>query len=429
MKHVRKYLQIASISDNGLLIVRKEDPFLHQRQLIIVPKDILPGILNALHLYFTHCTEGQLSKLFSRYFYAIGSEPLIKQIVDSCAQCNSMRKLPTELFEQSSLPSPSTVGQNFAADVIKRKSQSIFVMRDIHSSFTTASIIPDEKAPSLRSALLHSSSFLRAPTCKIRVDNATGFVALKDDKVLVSHGIVLDFGNIKNKNKNPSAEKCNQELELELLKVDPTSSPVSPTILQEALHSLNSRIRNRGLSAKEIVLCRDQITHELLQINDNILSKHQESSRTQNHPSSAKSKAGGAPPATDALVQVGSLVYIKSEGDKFNPREQYIITNIIDGQAIIQKCNRGKFMSKSYTVPLNRLFPATSKYQRFDDSSSCSSEDENLGFVHDNDISGSDNTLSDEHEDDVVPVDNNLRRSGRQRRAPEWLRSNEWQTD
>ena len=56
LKDVRKYLQAASISDTGLLIVRKEDPFLHQRQLVIVPKGILSGILNALHLYFTHCT-------------------------------------------------------------------------------------------------------------------------------------------------------------------------------------------------------------------------------------------------------------------------------------------------------------------------------------------------------------------------------------
>ena len=197
LKDVRKYLQAASISDTGLLIVRKEDPFLHQRQLVIVPKGILSGILNALHLYFTNCTEGQLVKLFNRYFYAIGSEPTIKQVVDSCSQCGSLRKIPTKLFEQSSSSSPSTIGQQFAADVIKRKSQSIFAMRDIHSSYTTASIILDEKALSLRSALLNGSSFIRAPNCTIRVDNAPGFRALKDDRVLASYGIILNIGMSK----------------------------------------------------------------------------------------------------------------------------------------------------------------------------------------------------------------------------------------
>ena len=374
------------------------------------------------YTYILHI-EGQLVKLFNRYFYAIGSEPTIKQVVDSCSQCGSLRKIPTKLFEQSSSSSPSTIGQQFAADVIKRKSQSIFAMRDIHSSFTTASIILDEKALSLRSALLNGSYFIRAPNCTIRVDNAPGFRALKDDRVLASYGIILNFGNVKNINKNPSAEKCNQELELELLKVNPSSSPVAQLTLQKAIDSLNSRIRNRGLSAKEIVLCHDQVTHELLQINDSALSLQQESSRNQNHPSSAKSKARCAPAASDALVKVGSLVYIKSEGDKFNPSEQYIITSIAAGQARIQKCNRGKFMSKPYTIPLNRLYLVIPAIQQSEDSSTSTEEE----LVAD-DTLDSDNTSLNEDED-LVTAENTLRRSGRARSEPEWLRGSEWQRD
>ena len=241
------------------------------------------------------------------------------------------------------------------------------------------------------------------------MDNAPGFRALMGDRVLASHI-----------NKNPFAEKCNQELELELLKVDPTSSPVAQLTLQKAIGSLNSRIRNRGLSAKEIVLCRDQVTHELLQINDSALSKQQESSRNQNHPSSAKSKARCAPPATDAFVKVGSLVYIKSDGDKFNPREQYIITSIAAGQAKIQKCNRGKFMSKIYTLPLNRLYPVIPANQQSDDSSSTSTEEELVA----DDTRDSDNTSLNEDEG-VVAAENTLRRSGRPRSEPEWLRGGE----
>ena len=202
-----------------------------------------------------------------------------------------MKKVPTELFEQSSSDSPTTVGQKFACDVIKRRKQNIFTIRDIHSAYTVASIIPDETGPTLRSALLSDSSFLRGPTCTIRVDNAPGFISLKGDKLLQSHGLQLDYGNSKNINKNPCAEKCNQELETELLKIDSSGSPVTNCTLQLAIHSLNSRIRNRGLTAQEIVTCRDHITGKQLQFNDAELCERQELLRDQNHPSSTKSKA------------------------------------------------------------------------------------------------------------------------------------------
>ena len=199
---------------------------------------------------------------------------------------------------------------------------------------------------------------------------------------------------------------------------------------------MNSRIRNRGLSAKEIVLCRDQITHKPLRIDDNRLSIQQKSNRNQNHPSSAKSKARDAPLAADACVKVGSLVYIKAEGDKFNPREQYLITNILNGSARIQKCNSGKFMSKTYTVSLNRLFPSIQN-QQFDISSSSSSED---GELYDNTPLVSGDTCSDDGFGNVIPIENTpssqdedeqpvntSRRSNRERREPEWLRSSEWE--
>ena len=171
MRNVKRYLKIASISTSGLLVVRKPDLYQHMRELIVVPKDILPGILHALHLYFSHCTETQLIQLFNRHFYCVGSEPIIKLVTENCHQCASMKKVPAELFEQTSITRPTTIGQHFSADVIKRKGQAIFSLRDIHSAYTTATIVPDETGPSLRSALFSCSSYL-IPSCNIRVDNA-----------------------------------------------------------------------------------------------------------------------------------------------------------------------------------------------------------------------------------------------------------------
>ena len=187
MRNVKRYLNLASI-DNGLLVVAKPDPFLHMRRLIVIPKDILPGILHALHLHFTHCTESQLSKLFNRYFYAIGSDGAIKTVVENCHQCSALKKIPKEMFQQTSSPSPTSIGQQFAADVIRRNKQAIFALRDIHSAYTTATIVSDETAPTLRTALI-KCSFLRTLSCTVRVDNAPAFKSLKEDAILLSKGM------------------------------------------------------------------------------------------------------------------------------------------------------------------------------------------------------------------------------------------------
>ena len=212
MRNVKRYLKIGSLDELGLCVVRKPNLYLHQRKLIVVPKDILPGILHALHLYFTHCTETQLLKIFHRYFYCIGSEAIIKSVIANCHQCSSLKKIPTKPFEQTSTTSPTTIGQKFSCDVIKRKGQAIFALCDIHSAYTTATIVQDEKSPSLRSALISCSSYLRGPTCNVRVDNAPGLTPLRGDRTLQSYGINIEYGNIKNINKNLCTKKLQSRI-------------------------------------------------------------------------------------------------------------------------------------------------------------------------------------------------------------------------
>ena len=58
-----------------------------------------------------------------------------------------------------------------------------------------------------------------------------------------------------------------------------------------------------------------------------------------------------------ASLPVGSLVYIKHEGDKFHPRESYVIVELRGDSVVLQKLNGGKFFSRQYVVPCNRVFP------------------------------------------------------------------------
>ena len=66
IRDVKHYLNISSLDKNGLIVVRKPDPFLHVRELIVVPAEILSGLLTALHIQFKHPTKHQLIKLFDR---------------------------------------------------------------------------------------------------------------------------------------------------------------------------------------------------------------------------------------------------------------------------------------------------------------------------------------------------------------------------
>ena len=160
-----------------------------------------------------------MAKVFNCYFFAVKYDSGIKDVLSACHQCNSMRYLPREMSEQPSTPSPTAPGQLFASDLIRRNGQKLFVIWDLHS-FTLAMIIPDESAGSLRSAILLTTSMLHTPSSIARVDNASGFQSLREDRSLASHGITLDLSHVKNVNKNTVAEKGNQELEIELIKAN-----------------------------------------------------------------------------------------------------------------------------------------------------------------------------------------------------------------
>ena len=81
-----------------------------------------------------------------------------------------------------------------------------------------------------------------------------------NDSQLTKFGIVLDIGRVKNPNKNPVVDKAIQELEREFLTADFDNKELNMANLETCLRRLNSKIRHNGMSAKEIILRRDQMT-------------------------------------------------------------------------------------------------------------------------------------------------------------------------
>ncbi len=109
---------------------------------------------------------------------------------------------------------------------------------------------------------------------------------------------------------------------MELLRIDPSGRPVTLSTLQRAVHVLNMRIRNRGLSAREILFCRDQNTGQPLTVNDASLTTMQEGIRQCNHLLSARPKGQKEVAEIMPPLRVGNLVYLKSEDDKFQGRSK-----------------------------------------------------------------------------------------------------------
>ena len=135
---MKRFLQVATVDNDGLLVVKKDDPFVGNKSLIVVPVHLLPGLLTALHINFSHPTKCQLLKVFSRFFFSLNVDAVAANVLSACETCNSLKWFPKEVLSQSSAQSSELPGQLFCADVVRREKQKILVIRDVHSSFTTS---------------------------------------------------------------------------------------------------------------------------------------------------------------------------------------------------------------------------------------------------------------------------------------------------
>ena len=356
IKDVKRYLNVASIAKDGLLVVRRNDALSPSTDLIIVPRSVLDGLVTALHIKLDHPSKHQLQLVMKRNFYALDMPKVIDQVCETCHTCAALRKFPQPLMQQSTEDPPEVVGVSFAADVLKRCKQSILVLRETTTSFTMASIIPDEKSATLRDNLaslcvqLHP---LDGPPATVRVDPAPGFIALRDDDTLKGLGISIEIGRVKNVNKNPVAEKAIAEVEEELVRQVPNGGPVTHLSLTIAIARLNSRLRRQGVSAQELWTQRNQFTHDQLPISDRDIITNQHKQRQRNHPYSERAKNPKQKNTTTSQrIKVGDLVYLYSDRDKTHTRSRYLVVSINNPWCFIKKFSGNQLRASSYKVKI-----------------------------------------------------------------------------
>ena len=363
IKDVKRYLQVASVADDGLLVVRRHEPLSPTRECISVPRQALDDLLAALHIQLSDPSCHQLKLVVKRYLYALDLDKAVSRVSDGCHFCAAIRNSPVARIDQSTSSPPDAIGRSFAADVIKRSRQLIFVLRETVTSYTSSVSLQDERHQTLRDAIIKLCLEMRpmdGPPAVIRTDPAPGFRALVNDTLLKKYKITIELGQAKNPKKNPVAERAVQELETELLRQEPLGGVVSPLTLAVATSALNSRIRSRGLSSREMWTQRDQFSNQQLPLADDHLIALQHEQRLSNHPHSERAKAPLQQRRPTPLIDVGDLVYLHSDQSKSRARDRYLVVAMDPPFCDIKKFIGSQLRSSSYHVKLSECFKVPS---------------------------------------------------------------------
>ena len=346
------------VENDGLCTVSHTDPAGNETRAISVPYNFFPGLIQSLHIKMKHPSKAQMIRLVSRYFYCSGHTRIINEITANCDLCKALKDLPKELFSESTTPNP-VFGKNFSADIIKKDCQLIFICREKLSQFTCSRFIPDETADSIRDAIVATVlEFMPEEGATVQVDCAPGLQTLAaeakiDGSILKKLGILIELGRTLNTNKNPIAENCIKEFHKERLRLNIPSGRLSEINRAIITKNMNSRIRDRGYTPKEMAFNRDQISNKLKPMSDEDLSNEQVKLRENRHPTTE---------ATTSPINIGEDVYLKKDKSKLKARDPYKVTKLFtrnnEKWAVIQK-NSSKFMAKQYEVKIAEVFPVT----------------------------------------------------------------------
>lgn len=155
------------------MVGKSEEPLTRSRECIIVPRQVLDGLLTALHIQWSHPSSHQLKMVSKRYLFALDMDKTIRHVVRSCTSCAALSHTSQVRIEQSSWEPPDAVCISFAADVFKRSRLLILVLRESVTSYTATMVIEDERYHTLHDALVRLCIQLRpldGPPAIIRTD-------------------------------------------------------------------------------------------------------------------------------------------------------------------------------------------------------------------------------------------------------------------
>ena len=138
---------------------------------------------------------------------------------------------------------------------------------------------------------------------------------------------------------------------------------MAPISLAVVTARLNARIRNRGLSARELLMQRDQFNNQQIPVSDltKILEQHKH--RIVNHPHSERSKVPGMNVLPSTEVAVGDLVYIHAYRNKSKARHRYLVVPVESACCNIRKLFGSHLRNTSYRVKRYECYKMPNDYR------------------------------------------------------------------
>lgn len=129
---MKRYLNVATIARDGLLVLQCNEPLTLTEECIIVPRQVLDSLVMALHIQLNHPSAHPLKMVIIWYLFALDVDKSIECVTKGCHLCASHLKCPHTIVEQSTTVLLDTVGVLFSADVVKRNRQLILVVCECH---------------------------------------------------------------------------------------------------------------------------------------------------------------------------------------------------------------------------------------------------------------------------------------------------------
>ena len=166
------------ISNDGLLVRRETTPFLPTRKLIVVPQQLIKGLLTSIHIQFDHPPASQLLKLFSRNFYPVKAQENITNITNACSTSQLLYLIRTQYMQSI-----------FYADI---KNSSLFCETLFHhiQQLNLYRMSDMTLSEAITIGISHFCPSNQTPVI-IRVHSASGIYALRDDLMLKHLNISL----------------------------------------------------------------------------------------------------------------------------------------------------------------------------------------------------------------------------------------------
>ena len=143
----------------------------------------------------------------------------------------------------------------------------------------------------------------------------------------------------------------------------PVRGAITQVLLSIATANLNARVRNRGMSARELWTQRDQFTNEQLPLNDYRIIREQHELRNANHEQSRQSKSprGRGSVHAQQHIDTGDIVYLYSDKSKLRSRCRYLVVSTEGDWLNISKFTGTQLRATSYRVKRTECYKVLSE--------------------------------------------------------------------